>query len=121
MKGSLAAAALAGAVALFAPGAGSAQTQQPSAPTETPESLPDFPGRDLAFGFCAGCHSFQLIGRQGMSRERWDSTLTWMSDRHGMPVPDADIRKELLDYLEQAYPERRTAPGGWQNPFAPTR
>lgn len=86
---------------------------------ETAESLPDFPGRELAFGFCAGCHSFQVVGRNGMSRARWDQTLTWMSERHAMPVPDADIRKELLDYLEKAYPERPQSNRGWVNPFAP--
>jgi hypothetical protein len=86
---------------------------------ETPESLPNFPGRDEAFGYCIGCHSFQVVGRQGMNRERWDSTLTWMSERHNMPAPDADTRKLLLDYLEKAYPERPSGGRGWTNPFAP--
>jgi hypothetical protein len=102
--------------AALAPAPGLARTGDVSA---GPDSLPDFPGRELAYGFCAGCHSFQVIGRQGMSRERWDSTLLWMSERHGMPTPDADIRKELLDFLEKAYPERPAAARGWANPFAP--
>jgi hypothetical protein len=56
-----------------------------------------------------------------MSRARWDETLTWMTARHNMPAPDADMRKVLLDYLAAAYPEQQRPAGGWVNPFAPVK
>jgi hypothetical protein len=87
-----------------------------SAADETAESLPDFPGRDDTFGYCIGCHSFKVVGRQGMSRPRWDETLSWMTEKHSMPAPDAEMRKVLLDYLEKAYPAA-AGKGGWVNPF----
>lgn len=86
---------------------------------EGPESLPDHPGRDETFGYCIGCHSFQVIGRNGMTRERWDDTLTWMTERHNMPAPDPEMRKVLLDYLAAAYPPAQRSNRGWTNPFAP--
>ncbi|HEY5796588.1 MAG TPA: hypothetical protein VIU82_16375 [Bosea sp. (in: a-proteobacteria)] len=109
-----AAAALAGAFLATA----SAQT--PTAIDETPESLPDFPGRDETFGYCVGCHSFKVVGRQGMDRGRWDDTLSWMTEKHAMPAPDAEMRKVLIDYLAQAYPIKAPSQaGGWVSPFAP--
>jgi hypothetical protein len=102
---------------LFTP-IGSAEAQ--STIVETHESLPDFPGREETFGYCIGCHSFTLVGRQGMDRGRWDDTLTWMTAKHSMPAPDPQMRALLLDYLSQAYPARAPAQtGGWVNPFAP--
>jgi hypothetical protein len=87
---------------------------------ETPESLPDFPGRDDTFGYCIGCHSMKVVSRQGMERTRWDETLTWMTAKHGMPEPDSETRKILLDYLVQAFPPKAPSQGGgWVNPFAP--
>jgi hypothetical protein len=100
---------------------GGALAQSATAIEETPEQLPDFKGRDEAFGFCAGCHSFRVVGRQGMDRDRWDATLSFMTEKHNMPAPDPDTRKLLLDYLSQAYPASSPAKGGWVSPFAPTR
>ncbi len=97
------------AAASFAAGPAASRTGDA---VETPDSLPDFPGREEAFGYCIGCHSFQVIGRQGMSRERWDETLTWMTTRHNMPAPDETTRKVLLDYLAAAYPDRPAAGRG---------
>jgi len=89
-------------------------------PEETPESLPDFPGREETFGYCIGCHSMKVVGRQGMDRPRWDETLTWMTEKHNMPPPDAEMRKVLLDYLAQAFPPAAPAQGGsFVVPFAP--
>ena len=99
--------------------AGPALAQTATAPEETPESLPDFKGREETFGFCAGCHSFKVVGRQGMDRARWDATLTFMTEKHNMPAPDPETRALLLDYLSQAYPAKPAA--GWVSPFAPTR
>ncbi|MFU0506348.1 hypothetical protein [Pseudaminobacter sp. NGMCC 1.201702] len=88
---------------------------------DSPESMPDFPGRDETFGYCVGCHSIKVVARQGMDRNRWDETLTWMTQKHNMFEPDADTRKVLLDYLAQAYPPKDPAPGGgWVSPFTPS-
>ena len=87
---------------------------------ETPETLPDFPGRDETFGYCIACHSMKVVGRQGMDRARWDETLNWMTEKHSMPEPDPEMRKTLLDYLAQAFPPKAPAKsGGWVSPFAP--
>lgn len=112
------AAALAAALLAAFPTTASAQSQTTA--EETPESLPDFPGREETFGYCVGCHSFAVVGRQGMDRGRWDGTLNWMTEKHSMPAPDPETRKLLLDYLAQAYPTKAPSQaGGWVNPFAP--
>ena len=101
------------AAVLLTPAVGFAQE-------ETPETLPDFPGREETFGYCIACHSMKVVGRQGMDRARWDETLNWMTEKHSMPAPDPEMRKTLLDYLAQAFPPKAPAQGGgWVNPFAP--
>ena len=101
------------AAILLVPSAGFAQE-------ETAETLPDFPGREETFGYCIGCHSMKVVGRQGMDRARWNETLGWMTEKHSMPAPDPEMRKTLLDYLAQAFPSKAPAQGGgWVNPFAP--
>lgn len=105
---------------LLAAVSSTASAQAPTTVEETPESLPDFAGREETFGYCVGCHSFQVVGQQGMDRGRWDETLSWMTEKHAMPAPDAETRKVLLDYLAQAYPTKAPAQaGGWVSPFAP--
>jgi len=87
---------------------------------ETPEEFAAGPGRDETFYACTACHNFKLVAQQGMSRERWDETLTFMTVRHNMPPLEGAERKLVLDYLEKSYPPRAPArQGGWQNPFAP--
>jgi hypothetical protein len=99
---------------------GNAAAQTPNTAAETPESLPDFKGREETFGYCIGCHSFRVVGRQGMDRARWDETLRWMTEKHNMPAPDDETRKTLLDYLTQAFPPAAQT-GGWISPFAPKK
>lgn len=112
--------AAATAAALLGAFLATASAQTPMAVEETPESLPDFPGREETFGYCVGCHSFKVVGRQGMDRSRWDDTLNWMTEKHAMPAPDAEMRKVLIDYLALAYPIKApTQAGGWVSPFAP--
>lgn len=112
--------AAATAAALLTAFLATASAQAPTEIEETPEALPDFPGRDEAFGYCIGCHSFKVVGRQGMDRARWDETLTWMTEKHAMPAPDTEMRKVLLDYLAQAFPTKAPSQsGGWVSPFAP--
>jgi cytochrome c553 len=86
---------------------------------ETPEQYPAGPNREHAFYFCTACHGFRIVAAQGMSRARWDESLTWMTERHNMPKLDGHEREKILDYLETAFPERQRAPGGWRSPFAP--
>ena len=78
-------------------------------PEEKPEQYPDGPNRENTFYFCTPCHSFKLVAAQGMSRERWDESLTWMVERHKMPDVQGEDRKKILDYLATAFPERRAA------------
>jgi hypothetical protein len=90
----------------------------PKDPEDKPELYPAHANRDDAFYACTACHSFKIVAQQGMSRDRWDESLTWMTTRHKMPVLEGDDRRRVLDYLATIYPER-TQPGGWKNPFAP--
>ena len=115
LRGGLAALAVAGAMLLGAPASTSAQSAE-----ETPEVLPAGPHRDETFYFCVACHSSQIISRQGMTRERWDETLHWMSEKQAMPALKGEERKLVLDYLAQAFPPKAPAvAGGWKSPFAP--
>lgn len=95
---------------------------------EEPSVFPDGPHRDEVFYLCTACHSSRLVRNQAMSRERWDATLTWMSERHGMPELAGQERVRFLDYLTASFGP--AADGGQQrapfltqpprkNPFAP--
>jgi hypothetical protein len=98
--------------------AGVAAAQQSFTPREEePEEFPDAPGREETFYFCTACHNFKLVAQQGMSRMRWDGTLDFMTERHGMPKLEGKDRDAILDYLAQAFPESTDAGRGWQNPF----
>ena len=66
---------------------------------EEPSVFPDGPYRDEVFYLCTACHSSRLVRNQAMSRARWDETLTWMSERHGMPELEGEERARFLDYL----------------------
>jgi hypothetical protein len=98
------------------PANGDAQQQAFEPRQEEPEEFPDFPGREDTFYFCVACHNFKLVAQQGMSRHRWDSTLDFMTERHGMQKLVGKDREAILDYLAKAFPEAE-APRGWQNPF----
>lgn len=81
---------------------------------ETPEALPPGAGRDETFHACTPCHGTAIIKAQGMTRERWDATIDWMVERHGMPEIDNADRALVLDYLAQNFPSRQR---GRTNPF----
>jgi hypothetical protein len=76
--------------------------------------LPPGAGRDETFYACTPCHGTAIISAQGMSRERWDATIDWMVERHGMPEIDASDRSLVLDYLAGTFPSRQR---GRANPF----
>lgn len=84
---------------------------------EDVEELPAGAGRDETFYACTACHNFKLVAQQGMSRQRWDETLSWMTEKHGMPALEGQDRDLILDYLAATYPQTAPAAGGWQNPF----
>ncbi len=118
MRGRLA--ALAAAALVFA-ATGSARPQSPAftARDESVESLPAGLGREETFGLCAACHAYRLVSNQGMTRERWDETLTWMTERHSMPDLQGADRDLILDYLATAHPPKaQSGAGGFRNPFA---
>jgi hypothetical protein len=77
--------------------------------------FPDGPHRDEVFYLCTACHSSRLVRNQALSRERWDATLTWMSERHGMPELVGEERERFLDYLAATFGP--TADGGRRSPF----
>lgn len=103
----------------FAAPAAVAQSQQPQfmPKPEDPEEFPDGPGRDDAFYACGACHAFNLVARQGFSRERWDETIDLMNERHGMPKLEGKDRELILNYLAKTFPPK-TEPRGFQNPFS---
>jgi hypothetical protein len=67
---------------------------------------------------CSACHAYRLVSNQGLTRDRWDETLTWMTQRHNMPDIQGADRDLILDYLAKAHPPK-ARPGGFRNPFAP--
>ncbi len=84
-------------------------------------TFPDFAGREETFGLCAACHNFRIVAAQGMTREQWDASLAWMTDKHGMPLLEPADRDTILGYLTKAFPPRAVAGGrsGWRSPFSP--
>ena len=84
------------------------------------EDLPAGAGREETFGLCTACHGYRLVANQGMTREKWDETLTWMTERHNMPDIQGAERVLILDYLATHHPPKAPArAGGFRNPFAP--
>lgn len=100
---------------------GFAQTQpaqeQFTPQAEDPDLFPDGPGRDDAFYACGGCHAFKLVANQGLTRERWNETISYMTERHGMPKLEGKDRELILNYLAKTYPPKLEQNRGFQNPF----
>jgi len=78
------------------------------------EDLPEGPGREAVFYTCTACHGVRIITQQGLSAERWDATIDFMVERHGMPAPTDGTRREIVDYLAAHFPSRQK---GYTNPF----
>jgi hypothetical protein len=109
-------------LALLLSGSDVALAQAGPAPREleSPEMFPAGPYREETFYFCSACHGFKLIAQQGMSREKWDETLAWMTVKHNMPKVEGKDLDQMLDYLATAFPAKAPSQtGGWKNPFAP--
>ena len=89
---------------------------RPSRPaTKIPRTIRPPPGATRRFMPARPCHGFKIVAQQGQTRQQWNDTLDWMTQRHAMPPPSDGDRKILLDYLAAAFPAR--ASRGWQNPF----
>jgi hypothetical protein len=78
------------------------------------EDLPEGAGREAVFHACTACHGVRIITQQGLSAERWDATIDFMVDRHGMAAPTDGTRREIVDYLAAHFPSRQK---GYTNPF----
>ncbi len=92
----------AGAAALFAPLAVSAEPRTYTLPEETAHLLPG-PNMEVA-KVCTGCHSPDYISTQPPHRGRaaWTETVTKMRKVFGAPVEEEDVGK-IIDYLTAAY------------------
>ena len=84
---------------------------------ETPEALPEGPGREEAFYACTACHGTAVIGRSRLTREGWDELMDWMAEKQGMAPLEGEERRVIVDYLARAFPPgtRQQRRGG--NPF----
>lgn len=69
--------------------------------------LKDAPGRDLAQGRCAVCHSLDYIPGNApvMDRAGWGKIIQKMRDRFGAPVTDTEAQ-QILDYLAANYADK---------------
>lgn len=85
--------------------------------SEDPSVFPDGTNRDEVFYYCTACHSSRLVSNQRMSRERWDESLTWMTERHGMGELEGEMREAFLDYLADAFGPDSAGGPGTRRPF----
>lgn len=83
---------------------------------------PGWPAGDFAEEagyFCSACHSLGLVEQQGMSRERWDEILDWMTEKQNMPPLEGEEREAYLDLLAANFgPDPR---GGSDGPTGASR
>lgn len=84
---------------------------------DKPELYPDAPHREQTFYACTACHSFKIVAAQGMTRQTWAETMTWMTAKHNLPKLDDKELDNVLDYLAVAFPPKAPVQGGWKNPF----
>ena len=74
---------------------------------ESSNPLPQGKGREETFIYCVSCHSTKIIQQQGLSREDWEETLTWMVEEQGMVTLNNKTREIIINYLVANYsPER---------------
>jgi hypothetical protein len=85
---------------------------------ETPDALPDAPGREETFYACTACHGTAVIRRSRLTREGWDELMDWMTEKHGMPPLEGGERRRVVDYLARVFPPRaQQQRGRGDNPF----
>ena len=117
----MAVAAAVGVMSVVGGGLGTlhAQSAPPdfAARAEDPKDFPAGSGRDDTFYACSACHAFRLVTQQGLSRERWDETLTYMTERHKMQEITGKDRTAILNYLAATYGPKGRGTRGWNNQF----
>jgi sulfite dehydrogenase (cytochrome) subunit B len=101
------AAALTGAVLAGAALAGAAEPGWQAA--EAGVQLKEAPGRELASGRCATCHSLEYIqsNAPAMNRAGWQKSIQKMRERFGAAITDEEAQ-QLLDYLDGNYSGKST-------------
>ncbi|HEX9702278.1 MAG TPA: hypothetical protein VGA19_05460 [Rhodospirillales bacterium] len=77
-------------------------------PDDEWQGLPAGAGREPVFYTCSACHSLMMVRQQGLSRDVWDETLTWMVEEQKMDPMDPKDRELSLNYLSEWYgPDRK--------------
>jgi cytochrome c len=64
---------------------------------------PAGPGQAATGELCDSCHSLAIVKQQRLSRETWDTLLTWMVEKQGMAAQSPERRALMLDYLVQHF------------------
>jgi cytochrome c len=64
---------------------------------------PAGPGQAETGELCNSCHSLAIVKQQRLSRETWDTLLTWMVEKQGMAVQTPERRALMLEYLVQHF------------------
>lgn len=118
----LLAAALLASAGIYEAQAGDAPPSAAAGNTSAFGELKEGNGRDVVLAMCMPCHSAAVIVASHRSRAGWDQTITKMQKQNGMwPIP-AEVRGQILDYLEVTQPpsdpgleKARETP--WANPL----
>jgi cytochrome c5 len=84
---------------------------------ETPDALPEAPGREEVFHACTACHGVAVIGRSRLTREGWDELMDWMTEKQGMAPLEGEDRRVIVDYLARALPPGTQQQRRGGNPF----
>lgn len=90
------------------------------APQAESSGLEPGEGREVVWAVCTQCHTEEIILASHMSRETWDTTITWMQETQGMGDLEPDIRGLILDYLEETQGLEHEDGGGsspWASPL----
>jgi cytochrome c len=69
--------------------------------------VPPGAGREEVFYLCQACHSLAIVKQQGLNRESWDETLTWMVEEQEMPEMEPEERTLIVEYLATYYSQKR--------------
>jgi hypothetical protein len=89
-----------------------------SAAQHSSERLAPGSGREVVANVCTACHSADLIVASHMSRKTWDSAITWMQETQGMGPLEPEVRRTILDYLEETQGISDELAGAVSSPWA---
>lgn len=80
--------------------------------------LPEDEGREEVHAICSACHSLRLVTQQGLTAQRWDELMDWMTEKQGMPELTPDMRQRVVSYLAEHFGPQSRGRGGI-NPMMP--